>query len=306
MIILDILKSELNLDPKLPFPRCEHRSPTGRQCTQPVCSTSPDFCFTHKPKPDELLIAELTEAAGTLSTSEEIHNFLKKVTLLRVQGRITPKESGNYTYLCQNLQRGLRDIAFHQKLREERAERETKEARSKDSFCGWNLPRPDRSDPSDSPAAPESTESPTASTAPTAEPVPSFAANEQENSFVGAGQARPVLADIGSAPAASNENPPPNKSTHTKKSSSIPSPDSSALRTYAATEPPPPPKPLPRDFYNHFFPVDPAIPSHLQDKNKNIPHPDEAECARRNARRGFPNSRFQRKLASTVFHLWRR
>ncbi len=353
-MILDLFKSEPK--PRTALPRCQHHSPAGRQCSQPVCSTSPHFCFTHKPDPDQLLIAELTEAAGSLSTPEEIHNFLKKVTLLRVQGRITPKESGNYTYLCQNLQRGLRDIAFHQKLRQERAEHEAEQTRSKDPFCGWSLPRPDRSDPSDHPlsssdiphsdsacvnsAQSSNSESPSAASSPTSESV-SFP-DKTEFSFVGAGQAQPLFDVVPTGPVRrsralcgeggtiSTETLPPIKSntipnspvpstTPTKSpnpsesSTSIPSlthpaaaPAPSYSRAYVAIEPPPPPKPLPPDFYNHFHPIDPSIPPRLQDKNKNIPHPDAAECARLNARRGFPNSRLYRKASSHFFDFWRR
>ena len=74
---LSFFKSES----KLAFPRCEHRSPSGRQCSQPVCTTDPRFCGTHKPTPEQLTVAELTEAAGTLSSPDEIHRFLKAVLL---------------------------------------------------------------------------------------------------------------------------------------------------------------------------------------------------------------------------------
>src|SRR4029077_4959878 len=98
------------------FPRCEHRSPSGRQCSQPVCTTDPRFCGTHKPTPDQLAAAELTEAAGTLSSPDEVHRFLKAVLLNPVRGRITPKEASVYSYLCQNLLRSLREIDHFQQL----------------------------------------------------------------------------------------------------------------------------------------------------------------------------------------------
>src|SRR5579863_9222915 len=201
-MILDLFKSQSK--PQTAFPRCQHLSPAGRQCSHPVCSTSLHFCFTHKPDPDQLLIAELTEAAGALSTPEEIHNFLKKVTLLRIQGRLTPKESGNYTYLCQFLQRGLRDIAYHQKLRQDQAEHEAEQANLK-KVMSWSIPRPDRSDPSDPPipsveiphsdspsvnsAQSSKSESQSSASSPTSEPV-SFP-DKTETTFVGAGLACP-------------------------------------------------------------------------------------------------------------------
>ena len=134
-----------NKHPKTLFPRCEHRSPSGRHCSQPICSTSPRFCFVHKPKPEELITAKLTEAAGSLSTPEEIHRFLTCVTLLRVQDRLTPKEACAYAYLCQILQRGQREIAFHQKLADDRAERDAAKAREEDALS-WSIPRPKMDD----------------------------------------------------------------------------------------------------------------------------------------------------------------
>lgn len=124
------------------LPRCTHTFPTGRRCRS---SSAPDssFCHGHQPKPEALAIAALTDAAGTLSTPEEVNHFLTRVTLLRIEGRLTPKEASNYAYLCLILQLGQRAIAFHQKLRDERAEHEAEQANIK-AAMGWNLPRPER------------------------------------------------------------------------------------------------------------------------------------------------------------------
>jgi len=123
------------------LPRCTHTSLSGRRCR----SSSPDssFCPRHQPKPEPLATAELTAAAGTLSTPEEVNHFLTRVTLLRIEGRLTPKEASNYAYLCLILQLGQRAIAFHQKLRDERAEHEAEQSRIK-ATLGWSLPRPER------------------------------------------------------------------------------------------------------------------------------------------------------------------
>jgi len=329
-------KSEPKLEPNLPFPRCQHRSRTGRQCSQPICSASPEFCFTHKPKPEDLLIAELTEAAGALSTPEEIHRFLTKVTLLRVQGRITPKESGNYAFLCQILQQGQRNIAYHQKLREDRAEREADAARSNAGITSlWNIPRPDRSDPSDAPksdssepadadpsdsssvseikSGPVTSASDSASQpSPAGNPPPSSSVergsspchpacpersrgDRRSASFAdrsgGTAATNPTQAHVAGISTPSTEKSPMGKSDSPKKSPS------------AAT--PAPPKPLPPGFHNHFFPIDLTLPPGSQDLTKNIPHPDAAECARRNARRGLGPSRSQPHLSSRFFRLWR-
>ena len=125
------------------FPRCTHTYPSGRCCRS---SSAPDstFCRHHQLEPEALATAALTEAAGTLSTPEELNRFLTRVTLLRIEGRLTPKEASNYAYLCLILQLGQRAIAFHQKLRDERAEREAEQQARMQPMMGWNLPRPER------------------------------------------------------------------------------------------------------------------------------------------------------------------
>jgi hypothetical protein len=322
-MILDLFKSAPK--PQTAFPRCQHHSPAGRQCSQPVCSTSLHFCFTHKPDPDQLLIAELTEAAGALSTPQEIHNFLKKVTLLRIQGRLTPKESGNYTYLCQFLQRGLRDIAYHHKLRQDQAEHEAEQASLKKARS-WSIPRPDRSDPSDPPLpsaeiphsdsssvnSAQSSKSVSQSAASSPAPEPVSFPDKTETTFVGAGLARPFFDVAHTDPThqfADAAHTIPCLPTRTDiPPASRPTADSGPARRSRAScgEGGPLTSTRPPDFYNHFHPIDPSIPPHLQDKNKNIPHPDAAECARLNARRGFPNTRLYRQAASRLSTLWRR
>jgi hypothetical protein len=127
------------------LPRCTHTSPSGRRCRSSAFGSDSPFCFRHQPQPEKLAAAELTTAAGTLSTPEEINRFLTRVTLLRIEGRLTPKEASNYAYLCLILQLGQRAIAFHQKLREARLEHEAEQARIQ-AVMSWTLPRPDRSD----------------------------------------------------------------------------------------------------------------------------------------------------------------
>jgi hypothetical protein len=125
------------------LPRCAHTYASGRRCRSSSSSPDSPFCPRHQPKPEALATAALTEAAGTLSTPEEVNRFLTRVTLLRIEGRLTPKEASNYAYLCLILQLGQRAIAFHQKLRDARAEHEAEQARIK-ATMGWALPRPDR------------------------------------------------------------------------------------------------------------------------------------------------------------------
>ena len=253
-------------DSKLAFPRCEHRSPSGRQCSQPICSTDPRFCGTHKPTPEQpcpessrRVAAELTEAAGTLSSPDEIHTFLKAVLLNRVRGRITPKEASVYSYLCQNLLRSLREIDHFRELQSEREERN----RISQSI-GWSLPRPDRSDPPPPPAT---------------EPIAvNSAAIDSDN--VGAASGRlPLPADSSPVTAAP-----------VFASSTISSASDTAPAANAPSKPPIsiiPPTPAPPFDPRHFYPIDPTLPRGSQNLDLNIPPPDEAECRRLAARRGL-------------------
>jgi hypothetical protein len=259
---LSFFKSES----KLAFPRCEHRSPSGRQCSQPVCSSDPRFCGTHKPTPEQLTSIELTEAAGTLSSPDEVHRFLKAVLLNRVRGRITPKEASVYSYLCQNLLRSLREIDHFHELQSEREERN----RPRPELT-WDLPRPDRSDPP-APAETESVNPP--AQIPQNSPANSIPA-ESSTPTPGAA-ASPSESFTSSASFTSSTSTPPAAASSPK--SSTPSTSSTSLTSKL---PPPPFDP------RHFYPFDPTLPRGVQDPARNIPPPDEAECRRLAARRGL-------------------
>jgi hypothetical protein len=240
---LNFFKSESNLT----FPRCEHRSPSGRQCSQPVCTTDPQFCGTHKPTPEQLTTIELTEAAGTLSSPDEVHRFLKAVLLNRVRGRITPKEASVYSYLCQNLLRSLREIDHFQQLKSEREDRNRiphKISWNVPRGDDWEIPRPHRSDP------------------------PEPAAQTLDNS---ASNSTPVVTP---APSPTTTNPTPSESV----------PPAQAARPPVSIIPPTPNPPFDP---SHFYPFDPTLKRGSQNPDRNIPPPDEAECRRLAARRGL-------------------
>jgi len=137
------MKSNLATTSLNSLPRCAHTSQTGRRCRSSASTPDSPFCQHHQPNPEALAAAELTAAAGTLSTPEEVNRFLTRVTLLRIEGKLTPKEASNYAYLCLILQLGQRAIAFHQKLRDARQEQEATQAR-REAALGWTLPRPER------------------------------------------------------------------------------------------------------------------------------------------------------------------
>ena len=244
-------------------PSCAFLKSHGHRCRMLPVNGTP-YCLAHRPKPAalpdprELVRAELAEAAGTLSTPAEIHRLQAQVTLLLIHGRIAPKLANSYSYQVLTLLRGCREIAHHEKLHAERAEHEAEEAR-RNTVLSWSIPRPDRSDPSDSPeAAPNPSSTP--------------AAESSENT------ASIPAASIPSSPA----------SCTPSEGESEPAPVGSSL---SIGGPSPTPSSIPADFYNHFFPLDPSLPPGLQDRSKNIPPPDEAECRRLARRRGLDSSR---------------
>jgi hypothetical protein len=242
---------------KLAFPRCEHRSPSGRQCSQPVCTSDPRFCGTHKPTPDQLAAAELTEAAGTLSSPDEVHTFLMAVLLNSVRGRITPKEASVYSYLCQNLLRSLREIDHFHELQAEREERN----RIPEDF-GWSLPRPDRSD------YPEATTS-------NLVVHPTSIATESSLPATPAATS-PAVSSTTLAPSA-----PPAATSASKSATSESSTSFTSSTSLTSKIPAPPFDP------SHFYPIDPTLRRRSQNPDRNIPPPDEAECRRLAARRGL-------------------
>src|SRR6202795_583074 len=244
---LNFFKSES----KLAFPRCEHRSPSGRQCSQPVCTSDPRFCGTHKPTPEQLAAAQLTEAAGALSSPVEIHRFLKAVLLNRVRGRITPKEASTYSYLCQNLLRSLREIDHFNELQAEREERNRPRRPST-----WHVPSAIRSDD----PIPTKIESP--------QPAVQIPENSPSNSSAATPVAASTIANP--TPAESTAPTPTTATTLAKPAISIV-----------------PPTPNPPFDPRHFYPFDPSLRRGSQDPDRTIPPPDEAECRRLAARRGL-------------------
>jgi hypothetical protein len=138
---------------KSALPRCAHLSPAGRQCTQPVCSSDPDYCFTHKPKlpptpsPESLLAADLTQAAGSLNSPEDVNRVLTKIFLALIEDRISVKKAGILTYLAQNILRAQREIAFHQKLKADALRREEEAESNKSCMGTYEIPRPKRDGP---------------------------------------------------------------------------------------------------------------------------------------------------------------
>ena len=134
------MKSSSRLSPNPPLQdRCHHLSPAGRRCSQPACSSHPTLCFTHAPKPpspEVAVAAELSEAAGSLETPEDVNRLLTKTVLAFIAGRLPAKKAGMIGFLGQIILRTHREIAFHQQA----------ERKLHPRTIIHDLPRPDRSE----------------------------------------------------------------------------------------------------------------------------------------------------------------
>ncbi|HEY1467998.1 MAG TPA: hypothetical protein VGF61_03060 [Candidatus Acidoferrum sp.] len=118
------MKSSSNASPNPPLlERCHHRSRSGRRCSQPACSSHPTLCFTHAPEsepppsPEVVVAAELSQAAGSLDSPEDVNRLLSKTVLAFIDGRLPHKTAGMIGFLGQILLRTHREIAFQDGVR---------------------------------------------------------------------------------------------------------------------------------------------------------------------------------------------
>lgn len=241
-------------------PRCSHLSPAGRRCSQPVCSSHPSLCFTHKPKllsPEETILHELTKAAAKLSSPEDINRVLCKVFQALVQDRISLKKAGTLGFLAQTILRTQRDAVFHQKYAHELELQE--EELNPPRVCGPWADEVDRKRAERS-AAEAAAKASAQSAQSTAKPneaslvLPELNSNQIEPVTSAVPQAIPM--SIGAVP---------NNSTVTAN------PPKPSAKSAKPTKPTPPNTPD----LNHFYPWDPTLPKGRQDSVHNIPPPAE-------------------------------
>src|SRR5208282_2181093 len=166
----------MNLNPfKKPsaLPRCAHLSPSGRQCSQPVCSSSPSFCFTHAPKapspPSDAstFAAELVEAAGDLSSPADVNRVLVKIFHGLAKDRIPVKKAGTMCYILQTTLLSQRAIADQQELKKEAEEEADEKGLQEARQLSWrrtlaNIPRPNYDTPREPVTPPTDPVAPTA------------------------------------------------------------------------------------------------------------------------------------------------
>jgi hypothetical protein len=283
--------------------RCAFTKSHGHRCRMlPVGGSS--YCPAHIPKPDsiastdQLSTADLLQAAGSFSSPEDVHRFLAQVTLQLIQDRISLKKAGLFSYLGQNILRAQREIAFHQKLKEDANRHEEEE--SNEPYGTYEIPRPWRGDPGELPPSQRIT------TEAAAHNSCSAITTSERPSTPDAAVNAPVAAEIPAASPAvySSVKPAATLATHSSQHSSPAVPSAAPSATIAAKPatppsksqaPPEPPPPI-REM-RHFYPLDPTLhPSVIgPDPHTNIPPPDAAECRRRERLRGLAPAIYGRR-----------
>jgi hypothetical protein len=90
--------------------RCQHRTPTGRQCRSLVADPSGSFCAAHaasEPADSEDFTAAVTEKACRFQNADGINYSLGVLYTLLAQGRISPRRASVLAYISNLLLRTL-------------------------------------------------------------------------------------------------------------------------------------------------------------------------------------------------------
>ena len=90
--------------------RCQHRTPTGRQCRSLVVDSNSSFCAAHaasEPADSEDFTAALTEKACRFQNAAGINQSLGALYTLLAQGRISPRRASALAYISNLLLRTL-------------------------------------------------------------------------------------------------------------------------------------------------------------------------------------------------------
>ncbi len=93
--------------------RCQHRTPTGRQCRSVVADPGSSFCVRHaasEPGDSEDFLAALTEKACRFQNAQGINHSLGALYTLLAQGRISPRRASVLAYISNLLLRSLTAI----------------------------------------------------------------------------------------------------------------------------------------------------------------------------------------------------
>jgi len=119
------------------WPRCQHRTLSGRQCRARSSDAASRLCPRHdstenKREPD--LAATLTAGLGEFTSPAPINDFLSRLLLLLAQNRISPRRAAVLAYITNQL---LRTVSAMEK------EAEDNDPKNAPVKIIWDIPRPE-------------------------------------------------------------------------------------------------------------------------------------------------------------------
>jgi hypothetical protein len=264
--------------------RCTHKTAHGHRCRSLAAGES-QYCVMHaeklkRPKDRPVhaeaeLLAELSAAAGSLASPDDVNRVLAKLFLALLEDRITREKAGTLGFLAHMLLRSHREIAFHKKLELQAAE---KAQQAEALPISWNVPDARRG-----PVKPEDIARAEQKLADLKQQAVKEAA---EAAAIFASNGGPGLHDKDvecGSPAAAVTVPSSSETEKREPGSGTPKAEPSTRNLPPPVVPPPPPQ---QDL-NHFYPWGPTLPPGRQDPAKNTPPPDAEELRWRELSRQY-------------------
>jgi len=95
--------------------RCQHVSPTGRQCCSPAAVPGATLCARHAaaaPPQSVDFSAELLARFGDFQRAQQMNHSLIALYKLLAQGRISPRQASVLAYIGSLVLRSLKDVDY--------------------------------------------------------------------------------------------------------------------------------------------------------------------------------------------------
>ena len=95
--------------------RCQHLSPTGRQCCSPAAAPGSTLCGRHAaaaPPQSIDFSAELLARYGDFQRAQQMNHSLIALYKLLAQGRISPRQASVLAYIGSLVLRSLKDVDY--------------------------------------------------------------------------------------------------------------------------------------------------------------------------------------------------
>jgi hypothetical protein len=116
--------------------RCQHLTPSGRQCCSPVAAPDATLCSRHaSTQPNEFvdLSKDLLEGCGDFQTAQQMNHSLIALYKLVAQGRMSPRQGAVLGYIGSLVLRSLKSIDYDNDRFPETSEETPDEATADDA-----------------------------------------------------------------------------------------------------------------------------------------------------------------------------